>query len=258
MVKGRNETLAGNTDTSLLKVLALLFMLTDHLGVVIFPQVRELRIIGRMALPLYAWCLVVGSVKTHNPMRYILRMLGLAVASQPLYMLALNHSWADMNILFLLALALVAIYGMRARFLGSEVWMPALCYVVLGFLKMDYGWRGLTFILLLYLARGSKSGLCATFLAYALFWGSTSAQVTNLFGWELSFLQWKGIGVPLSALFRVQGMIWLSLPLVVLGTNSGIRLPKWLGYGLYPMHLVLLIVLRLLSGTSFATLARGF
>lgn len=258
MVKGRNETLAGNTDTSLLKVLALLFMLTDHLGVVIFPQVRELRIIGRMALPLYAWCLVVGSVKTHNPMRYILRMLGLAVVSQPLYMLALNHSWADMNILFLLALALVAIYGMRARFLGSEVWMPALCYVVLGFLKMDYGWRGLTFILLLYLARSSKSGLCATFLAYALFWGATSAQVTNLFGWELFFLQWKGIGVPLSALFRVQGMIWLSLPLVVLGTNSGIRLPKWLGYGLYPMHLVLLIVLRLLSGTSFATLARGF
>ena len=80
------DEIAGNLNTSFLKVLALLLMLTDHLGVTLFPSVPELRMIGRMAFPLYAWCLVVGSVKTRNPLRYGLRLLLLAIISQPLYM----------------------------------------------------------------------------------------------------------------------------------------------------------------------------
>ena len=102
---GRDERLAGNLDTSLLKTLALLFMLIDHLGVALFGNLLELRMIGRMALPLYAWCLVVGNVKTRHPLRYFGRLLLLAAISQPLYMMALNHTWQHLNILFLLALA---------------------------------------------------------------------------------------------------------------------------------------------------------
>ena len=254
----RADTLAGNTDTSLLKVLALVFMLIDHLGAAIIPGIFELRVIGRMAFPLYAWCLVVGSVKTRSPMRYCLRLLAMAALSQPLYMMALNHTWQDLNILFTLAIAVVAIWGMRARFLGSELWAPALCYVLLGFIKVDYGWKGLTFILLLYLSRGSLGGLVATYLAYALFWGSSSSALGSLFGMKLSFLQWPGIGNVLASFFRLQGMVWLSLPLIAIPMNSRLKLPKWLGYALYPMHLVLLIILRLLGGTDFAALVRGF
>ena len=127
----RSGELAGNLDTSFLKVLALCFMFIDHLGAAVLPRVGELRMIGRMALPLYAWCLVVGSVKTHNAPRYALRLLGLAVLSQPLYMMALNHTWTDLNILFLLFIAQVALQGIRARFMGSQIWVPALCYVLL-------------------------------------------------------------------------------------------------------------------------------
>ena len=254
----RNERLAGNTDTSFLKALALVCMLIDHMGAALFPGTLEMRVIGRMAFPLYAWCLVVGSVKTRNPMRYALRLLGMAAVSQPLYMLALNHTWAELNILFMLLIALIAIQGIRAHFLGSEVWVPVLCYILLGFLKVDYGWRGLTFILLLYMARGSKSGLAATYMAYALFWGASSTAVTSLFGTQLSFLGWTGAGSVLAALFRLQGMIWLSLPLILANTHTGFKMPKWLGYALYPMHLAVLIALRLLGGATFAALARGF
>ncbi|HPF88841.1 MAG TPA: TraX family protein, partial [Candidatus Limiplasma sp.] len=66
--------LAGNTDTSLLKIIALVCMIFDHVGVAYFPGVIELRIIGRMAMPLYAWCLVVGSEYTHDPLKYALRL----------------------------------------------------------------------------------------------------------------------------------------------------------------------------------------
>lgn len=245
---GRDERLAGNLDTSLLKTLALCFMLIDHLGVALFGNLLEMRVLGRIALPLYAWCLIVGNVKTRHPLRYFGRLLLLAVLSQPLYMMALSHSWRHLNILFLLALATAAIQSIRLRRFGSQFWGPALCYLLLGFCEIDYGWRGLTFILLLYLARESRGGLAAAFLGYALFWGSGSQTVTTFFGYELGFLRWPGLGDLFSAFFHLQTLAWLALPLILTRTSSGLKMPKWLGYGLYPLHLVLLIVLRLMFG----------
>ena len=253
------DEIAGNLNTSFLKVLALMLMLTDHLGVTLFPGVPELRMIGRMAFPLYAWCLVVGSVKTRNPLRYGLRLLLLAIISQPLYMMALNHTWTELNILFTLLIALISIQGIRLQRYGSQIWVPVLCYVLLGLIKVDYGWRGLTFILLLYLTRGTKPGLIAAYLAYALFWGTSSSSVREILGMELVFLTWPGIGSILTAFFKLQGMIWLSLPLIACKTTEiRLNLPKWLGYGVYPLHFVLLIVLKLLNGYSFEALMRGF
>ena len=253
------EKLAGNLDTSLLKVLALVFMLIDHMGASMFGSYPTMRVIGRMALPLYAWCLVVGSVKTRDPLRYGLRLVLLAALSQPLYMMALNHTWKDMNILFLLTLGLVAIQGIRQKRWFSQFWAPALCYLALGFLKIDYGWRGLTFIILLYLVRDTRRGLVAAYIAYALFWGQGSSAVDGMFGVPFAFLGWPGVGAPLSALFRLQGMIWLSLPLIVIPTHSDLHMPRWMGYALYPAHLVVLILLRLtVGGVPLATLVRGF
>lgn len=254
----RRETIAGNMDTSFLKILALVLMLIDHIGASILPGIPELRVIGRMAFPLYAWCLVVGSVKTRSPWRYILRLLLLAFISQPLYMMALNHTWAEMNILFTLTIALTAIQGIRAKRIGSQFWVPALCYLLLGYLKVDYGWKGVTFILLLYFARENRSGLCAAYMAYSLYWGASSSSVRSLFGIPLSCTQLPGIGQLFSALFKLQGMIWLSLPLIAFKTKFNLKMPKWIGYGLYPLHLVLLILLKLMNGSTFAMLLRGF
>lgn len=259
----KQETIAGNLDTSFLKVLAFVFMFIDHLGKNVFPGVTEMRIIGRMALPLYAWCLVVGAVKTRSPLRYALRLLVMAAVSQPIYMMALNHTWTELNILFTLFFALVCLLTIRVNWMGSQFWGPALCFFILGCLtsafgvSVDYGWKGILFVIMLYLARESRSGLCSTYLAYALFWGSGSA-VKTLFGYPLHFLSIPGLGSVLTAFFRMQSMVWLSLPLVACKTKTNIKLPKWLGYGLYPMHLIVLIVIKLLSGASFAVLFRGF
>lgn len=252
------EKIDGNLDTGFLKALALVFMLIDHLGASLFPKILELRVIGRMAFPLYAWCLVVGSVKTRSPIRYGLRLLLLAVLSQPLYMMALNHTWADMNILFTLCIALISIQGIRLRWNGSQFWTPALCFLLLSVLKVDYGWKGIAFILILYFSRESRSGLCAAFLAYALFWGSASSTVQSLLGIDLSFANFGELGTVLRSFLKLQGMIWLALPLVAFDTNTKLRMPKWIGYGLYPLHLVLLIILKLMNGYTVQALLRGF
>jgi len=258
LTAAQDERIGGNLDTSFLKALALVLMLIDHLGASLLTGIPELRIIGRMAFPLYAWCLVVGTVKTRSPLRYGLRLLIMAVVSQPLYMMALNHTWADMNILFTLLIALAAIQGMRAKWYGSQFWAPALCFFALNYLKVDYGWKGVLFILLLYLARESRSGLCATLLAYSLYWGSTSSAVRTLFGFAIPFDALGGLGIVLRAFCHLQGMVWLALPLIACQTHTQIRMPKWLGYGLYPMHLILLIILKMMNGYTLQMLMNGF
>lgn len=51
-------------NSNQLKLLALLTMTVDHIGVHLFPQYPILRIIGRLAFPIYAYCIAEGCVHT--------------------------------------------------------------------------------------------------------------------------------------------------------------------------------------------------
>jgi hypothetical protein len=42
---------------------------------------------------------------------------------------------------------------------------------------------------------------------------------------------------------RTQSMAWMALPLMVFPTNTRFKLPKWLGYAAYPLHLAILAVI---------------
>ena len=57
-----------------LKYLACLFMLIDHIGLLLFPQIVVLRDIGRLAFPLFAFMLANGYRHTSNYWHYLLRL----------------------------------------------------------------------------------------------------------------------------------------------------------------------------------------
>ena len=40
-----------------LKLIAAVSMLCDHAGLILFPGIEALRVIGRLAFPLYAFCI---------------------------------------------------------------------------------------------------------------------------------------------------------------------------------------------------------
>ena len=83
---------AGNTATGLLKLIALAFMLIDHSGKVLFSNCQEMRILGRIAFPIYVWCMIVGFWRTRSVLKYLLRILVVGAVSQPLYALALDDN----------------------------------------------------------------------------------------------------------------------------------------------------------------------
>ena len=102
-----SRSIAGNPNTTLLKLIALVFMFIDHAGKMCFPSVPEMRMLGRLAFPIYCWCLVVGAAYTRSFPRYLGRIALIGLISQPLYMVALNHPLTDFNIFLTLFLALL-------------------------------------------------------------------------------------------------------------------------------------------------------
>lgn len=239
---------AGNTATSLLKLIALVFMFTDHAGKMLFANAEEMRMIGRLAFPIYAWCMIVGFHYTRSVWKYCLRILLVGLISQPLYMLALNHTWREPNIFLTLLLGLGALWGIREKKAGSRLWAPVLAILLATFLHADYGWKGVLFMIVLYAVRDSRPGIAAVMVSYFLFWGSSFSVTRSLFGVPLDLNALPDfLRLPLSAFLRLETYGLLSLPLILIRFPRDIRMPRWLGYALYPAHLVLLYLLELLK-----------
>lgn len=237
---------AGNTNTNLLKIIALFFMIIDHLGVVFFRNITEMRILGRIAFPIYCYCIVVGACYTHNHWKYALRLLIVGIISQPLYNLALNHTWMEPNIFLTLLLGLLAIIAIKENWCFSSIWGPVLALFLAVLLRCNYGFRGVLLILLLYGARESRSAIAAVMIAFCLYWGAGDSSVTSFFGIPLGFLRLPYIGTLLTPFFKLQGLAIMALPFILINMPLKLKMPKWVGYALYPAHLAVLYLLKLL------------
>lgn len=238
-----------NKDQSLLKMVAILTMMVDHVGVIFFPGVLWFRIIGRIAFPLFCWGVVLGVERSSNWRLYGLRLVILAFVSQPFYMLALNHTWVQLNVIATLLLGFLAIIGIREKWHFSQVWAPVLCLLVAAGFQMDYGWRGVLLIILMHLAKDSRGGLAALMLAFCLYWGGGATVVPQSWVHALTNTPVQPLNQALRemlGLFKVQSLAILALPLMLISTKSGLRLPKWFSYAAYPVHLCILWLLSLL------------
>lgn len=225
----------GNLDTNFLKLVGAAAMLCDHIGLAFFPQIQILRLIGRIAFPLFAYCLVIGSVYTHDIRRYMIRLGIFALISQPFYALFIHPNPAvflsnlvDLNIFFTLLTGLATIYALQTQnWLLFLLLMTAACLC-----PLDYGIYGVGLILLFYLLRSRKSwsALIATlYLAADFFTGGLPLTGTRL---------------------GLQGFAVLALPLIYCKTAVHPKIHRYFLYFFYPAHLFLLYLLGLLLHTT--------
>ena len=100
----------------MLKFIAVFFMTLDHIGHYLYPSMplwvyMILRLLGRIAFPIFAWSLVMGYRRTRNIAYYALRLFAFAMISEALIRWGgsqFNYK-THPNVLFTLAAGIVAI-----------------------------------------------------------------------------------------------------------------------------------------------------
>lgn len=216
-----------------LKLLALVSMTCDHIGLQLFPQSDILRIIGRLAFPIFAYMIAEGCHYTRNRAKYLLTMAGMALLCQAVYFLAMGSLFQCVLVTFCLSISLIYLLDQaqtrpgilpRLAFVLAILAAVFLAAVLPGLLPrtdygIDYGLMGIFLPLLAYLGKTKKEKCLLTAAGLVL----------------LSFQQ--------------GGRQWYSLlVLPLLALYSG-RRGKWklknLFYIYYPAHLAAIYLLSL-------------
>ena len=66
-------------DSFTLHILAMLFMLCDHLWATLFPAQEWMTCVGRLAFPIFAFMIAEGCYYTSNVKKYMLRLFLFAI-----------------------------------------------------------------------------------------------------------------------------------------------------------------------------------
>ena len=92
-----------------LKLIAMITMTVDHVGLVLFPQQILFRVIGRLAFPIYAFMIAEGCVHTKSMGRYLGTMAAVAAVCQVAYFVALDSLFQCVLVTFAMSVALIAL-----------------------------------------------------------------------------------------------------------------------------------------------------
>jgi len=143
-------------SSSQLKILAVVTMLIDHIGAILFPTVLLFRIIGRLSFPLFCFLISEGLLYTANLKGYLERLFFFALISEVPYDLAFHGTVyypQSQNVFFTLFLGLAAISFLHS-YLGSRpssaLVLALVCVLFAEALHTDYGWFGVMLIIIFY------------------------------------------------------------------------------------------------------------
>jgi hypothetical protein len=206
------DKMSKNT-TDFLKIIALFTMLVDHVGYLFFPDQLVFRLIGRIAFPLFALCLVTGYHHTRDLRAYKRRLLLFGLLSQIPYHFFIPGRY---NVILFFFIGLLAL-----EHTTEKNPLPLLLAGLLTqSLKISYGFYGMMMLWILdnWLKTGNRKNLIVNSLI-------------------LNGVFFAATGNP------IQPFSLLALPLVFIEIKKDIRLPRSLAYVFYPVHMTLLLLI---------------
>ncbi len=211
-------------SSSSLKLIALVTMTIDHIGMLFFPSQLLWRIIGRVSFPLFAFLIAEGFEKTSDVRKYFSRLLSFAALSQipySLFMFSTGFPSPHLNIFFTLSAGLFALIlwkQLPPRYSAPSI---GLLMYLAEYASFDYGAYGIL-----------------TILASALF---LRFRTTGIISLTLLPLLYTAIYSLVSAL-SLQMYASMSVPLVTIyNKEHGKHFPRRLLYWFYPVHFLLLL-----------------
>lgn len=227
-----------------LKLIACLSMLIDHIGLILLPDVEALRLIGRLAMPIFAFFIGEGCRYTKNKKAYFLRVFILGLICQTVYIIEAAINGGNgfyLNILLTFSVSILLCYILlyaektfdTAEHEKTLILIAFAVLFVLAFLTekliivlcdtffdinliFDYGFTGMCLPLFVLLGKEKKNKMLFFTYGLLIFCG---ANYSNNLPWALSAV------ASLIFLWSYNG-------------KGGERNLKYFFYAFYPLHLV--------------------
>ena len=225
-----------------LKILAMVFMLLDHMWATIIHGNDWMTCVGRLAFPIFAFQIAEGCAHTHDPKAYRRRLLIWALISEVPFNLMLCGRLLypiHQNVLFTFWLSLFVIERIERAWKRGGIWgitlastWPWLGYL-LGFLGfVDYYGYGVLICVMFYVCRKNKLAQLIVMVLLNVFW-------MKGLGYHVEFLgrEWF---VPQQA-FAVLALIPIWLYNGEQGPYN--RTIRRVCYAFYPAHILILNVI---------------
>lgn len=222
-------------SSNLLKIIGALTMLVDHIGVIMFPQVKILRIIGRIAFPIFAFLISEGCRYTKNKKVYFLRMLILGLATSAIYCIVQKEIYLDTLMTF--SFSIIIIFFIQEVQKKNSTSLKKICclfavsvlifslYILTQYVTVDYGFWGIMLpVFPVFFVNENNNRLLICNLRFCFF----------AFGLILMSLIYFKID-------RLQIYSLFSLALLAMyNGEKGFKLPKYFFYIFYPAHIAVI------------------
>lgn len=211
-----------------LKIIGIVSMTIDHIGFFLFPQNIVLRMIGRLAYPIFAYMIAEGCCHTRNKMRYFCTMLGAACVCSAFAYFTEGNLYQSIFTTFSCSVLLIFTLekAIQSTEKAKKIWwcclVAAITLLYFGAfqlrlipgLETDYGFLGIITPVLVWLGQSKAEKLMGLALGLCLISG------------ELGVIQ-------LCSLAAVVVLLYYN------GERGKYSL-KWLFYGYYPLHIAAL------------------
>ena len=222
-----------------LKIIAMVSMALDHIGLLFFPNISVFRILGRIAFPIFAYMIAEGCRYTKNRAKYLGMIAGMGILFQVVFFVAMESLYQGILVTF--SLAIITIYSIDGILHAKKLWGRLAALTSLAFVAVfvfvlpklltgtdfdiDYGIWGILLPVLVYLmpSRPWKVGAASLYLLIRAIYYT--------------------VVVP----YPIQWWSLLTLPLLALYNGErGKTKMKYLFYIFYPAHLVILYGIAIL------------
>jgi hypothetical protein len=150
-----------------LKLVAIISMTIDHIGILAFPQYVIFRIIGRVSFPIFAYMIGEGMFYTRNRLNYLLRLLVLGIVCQVAYSFVDDGSEFNIILTWSMSVVTIILYD-KLKEKGNTIFAMAFPLYIIGIFifcefipnqfaqppyTVDYGFAGVILPLLCYIPK---------------------------------------------------------------------------------------------------------
>lgn len=213
-----------------LKIIGIITMLLDHIGFVFYSP-SFLRVIGRIAFPIFAFQAVIGYEHTKDKKKHLLKLFIFGLISQIPFSLMhiISKSALALNVMFTIFLGLLAISIFNEFEKKIDGFIAVILVGILGlFLRVDYGFFGIMAIFLFYYFRNNK----------------TKAAISFSILFLIRYLLYIIYMDTLYYIFILLATISALIPISLYNKKEGIK-TKYLFYVFYPLHMLIICLIYL-------------